>query len=267
MDALKNLPAEVVKHIKQVSEVAGYLWEKEWTEKSSGNISIDLSGLFPDSITDQIKEEVPCDFPKEAAEMILFVTGSGCRLRHLVNRAEEVAAIISVNQTATAYSVLWGGKKPDFKPTSELIAHLKIHIYNAVNNTGSKAVVHVHPTELVVLSHHKLFNDEAAFNYALWKMCPEIKLYVPRGVGCAEYARYGTEELANLTLEALTNHDVVLWEKHGALATGVDMEEAFDFLDVANKGAKLLLLAWSAGFDPEGLSAEQLDELINTSKC
>ncbi|WP_303921454.1 rhamnulose-1-phosphate aldolase [Draconibacterium sediminis] len=264
MDALKNLPAEVVNHIIQVSEVAGYLWEKEWAEKSSGNISIDLSGLFQESTINRIHDEVSFDFPIDAAGMVLFVTGSGCRLRHLVDRVDEVAAIIAVNSTATAYSVLWGGKSAGFKPTSELRAHIKIHLFNAANHTGRKAVVHAHPSELVVLSHHKLFNDEALFNHSLWKMCPEIKLYVPRGVGCCEYARYGTEELANLTLEGLKNHDVVLWEKHGALATGVDMEEAFDFLDVANKGAKLLLLAWSAGFDPEGLSPDQLDELINT---
>jgi len=262
VNALKSLPAEVVKHIYQVSEVAGYLWEKEWAEKSSGNISVDLSGLFPESTINRIKEEVPRDFPKEAAGMVLLVTGSGCRLRHLEDRVDEVAAIIAVNQTASAYSVLWGGNSAGFKPTSELRAHIKIHLFNAANHTGRKAVVHAHPTELVVLSHHKLFKDEALFNHSLWKMCPEIKLYVPRGVGCAGYARYGTEELANLTLEGLTNHDVVLWEKHGALATGEDIEEAFDFLDVANKGAKLLLLAWSAGFDPEGLSAEQLDDLM-----
>jgi rhamnulose-1-phosphate aldolase len=261
VEAIKNLPAKVVNHIIQVSEVAGYLWAKEWAEKSSGNISIDLSGLFRESAINRIHDEVPCDFPKEAAGMVLFVTGSGCRLRHLVDRVDEVAAIIAVNSAATAYSVLWGGKSAGFKPTSELRAHIKIHLFNAVNNTGKKAVVHAHPSELVVLSHHKLFKDEALFNHSLWKMCPEIKLYVPRGIACVEYARYGTEELANLTLEGLTNHDVVLWEKHGALVTGVDMEEAFDFLDVANKGAKLLLLAWSAGFDPEGLSPEQLDEL------
>lgn len=261
MEAIKNLPAKVVNHIIQVSEVAGYLWAKEWAEKSSGNISIDLSGLFRESAINRIHDEVPCDFPKEAAGMVLFVTGSGCRLRHLVDRVDEVAAILAVNQTASAYSVLWGGKSVDFKPTSELRAHIKIHLFNATEYNGRKAVVHAHPSELVVLSHHKLFKDEALFNHSLWKMCPEIKLYVPRGVGCADYARYGTEELANLTLEALKNHDVVLWEKHGALATGVDMEEAFDFLDVANKGAKLLLLAWSAGFDPEGLSPKQLDEL------
>ena len=264
MNALKSLPAEVVKYINQVREVAGYLWKKEWAEKSSGNISIDLSGLFPESVINRIKEEVSYDFPKKVAGRVLFVTGSGCRLRHLVDRVDEVAAIIAVNQSATAYSVLWGGKSTGFKPTSELMAHIKIHLFNAAEHNGRKAVVHAHPSELVVLSHHKLFKDEALFNHSLWKMCPEIKLYVPRGVGCTEYARYGTEELANLTLEGLKDHDVVLWEKHGALATGVDMEEAFDFLDVTNKGAKLLLLAWSAGFDPEGLSPEQLDDLLNT---
>ena len=50
-------------------------------------------------------------------------------------------------------------------------------------------------------------------------------------------------------------------EKHGATATGEDVEKAWDYLDVANKGAKLLLTAWGAGFEPAGLSKEQLTEL------
>ncbi|MDX8338900.1 rhamnulose-1-phosphate aldolase [Draconibacterium sp. IB214405] len=261
MVTYKKLPGEVLAHLESVAEIAGYLWNKEWIEKSSGNISIDFTGLFSATALKAVGEEFPYEFPKEAAGKILFVTGSGCHLRHLVYKAEEVSAIIFINETATAYSILWGGKKAGFKPTSELRAHLKIHLFNEVNNTGRKAVVHAHPTELVVLSHHKLFKDEAAFNHALWKMCPEIKLYVPHGISCTNYARYGTETLADLTLAGLKTNDVVLWEKHGALATGADLEEAFDYLDVANKGARLLLLAWSSGFDPEGLSPEQLDEI------
>jgi len=54
---------------------------------------------------------------------------------------------------------------------------------------------------------------------------------------------------------------VSLWEKHGATATGEDAEKAWDYLDVANKGAKLLQMSWAAGFEPAGLSNEQLTEL------
>ncbi|WP_282035859.1 class II aldolase/adducin family protein [Saccharicrinis aurantiacus] len=67
--------------------------------------------------------------------------------------------------------------------------------------------------------------------------------------------------MADKTIDGLKNHNVSLWEKHGATATGEDVEKAFDYLDVANKGAKLLLTAWAAGFDPVGLSNDQLTEL------
>ena len=52
-----------------------------------------------------------------------------------------------------------------------------------------------------------------------------------------------------------------IWEKHGALATGENIEKAFDYLDVANKGAKMLLMAWSAGFEPTGLTLEEMKDL------
>ena len=55
--------------------------------------------------------------------------------------------------------------------------------------------------------------------------------------------------------------NVSLWEKHGATATAPDVMKAWDFLDVSNKGAKLLLTCWAAGFKPAGLSNEQLTEL------
>ena len=44
-------------------------------------------------------------------------------------------------------------------------------------------------------------------------------------------------------------------------ATGESIVTAFDYLDVANKGAKMLLLAWCAGFEPKGLSQDQMKEL------
>jgi rhamnulose-1-phosphate aldolase len=92
-------------------------------------------------------------------------------------------------------------------------------------------------------------------------MCPEIRVFVPKGVFCAPYEISGSEALADITISGLKSRNIVLWEKHGALATGENIEKAFDYLDVANKGAKMLLLAWSAGFEPAGLTIEQMKDL------
>jgi rhamnulose-1-phosphate aldolase len=86
-------------------------------------------------------------------------------------------------------------------------------------------------------------------------------VFIPKGVFCAPYRLTGTESLAELTIEGLKTRNVILWEKHGALATGESIVTAFDYLDVANKGAKMLLLAWCAGFEPRGLSQDQMKEL------
>lgn len=161
----------------------------------------------------------------------------------------------------SCFTNCWGGEKAGFYPTSELISHIKIHIYNSKNNTGKKAILHTHPVELIVLSHHPMFKNEDEFNHSLWKMCPEIRVFVPKGVKCTKYALPSSEELADLSIKGLKERDVLLWEKHGALACGETIEEAFDLLDVANKGAKLLLCAWKAGFQPEGISDKDLSDL------
>ncbi|MCU4157121.1 rhamnulose-1-phosphate aldolase [Carboxylicivirga sp. A043] len=258
---MNNLPIEVDKEIEKVSEIAGYLWEREWAERNAGNISINLTRHFKGETLSNPEREIAFDFPKEAAGLVVFVTGTGCHLRHLRNRINEVACIISINEKANAYSIVWGGTKENFRPTSELISHVKIHLFNAENKPTHTTIVHTHPIELIVMSHHALFQDEDKFNHALWKMCPEIRVFVPKGVDCTPYALSGTEALADVTIEGLKNRDVVLWEKHGALATGEDAEIAFDYLDVANKGAKLLLTSWNAGFEPVGLTDAELKEL------
>lgn len=256
-----NLPIQVKEQIAKVSEIAGYLWDREWAERNAGNISINLSEYFQDEVQDNPERSFEYDFPKEVAGLVVFISGTGCHLRHLRDRIEEAACILKINNEATAYSIVWGGKKENFGPTCELISHVKIHHFNSIHNPTHKAIVHTHPIELIVMSHHPIFNDQEKMNHSLWKMCPEIKVFVPKGVHCTPYALSSSEDLADKTIAGLKNYNVSLWEKHGATATGEDAEKAFDYLDVANKGAKLLLTAWSAGFDPVGLSNDQLTEL------
>jgi len=54
---------------------------------------------------------------------------------------------------------------------------------------------------------------------------------------------------------------VVLWEKHGVFAQGLDVMDAFDQIDVLSKAAKIYIDARSMGFVPEGMSQEQMQEM------
>ena len=261
MISTKMLPDGAKISLKDVSRVAEYLWNREWAERNAGNISIDLTAYFDPGDVPSETPFFPFPFPEDAANLTLFVTGSGCYLRFLIHTIDEASAIIRINSDATGYYIIWGGQTDDFKPTSELITHIKIHCFNRINRPLQKAVLHTHPLELIVLSHHDLFKDEEKFNHSLWKMCPEIRVFVPKGIFCAPYIITGSEALADTTISGLKKRDVILWEKHGALATGETIEKAFDYLDVANKGAKMLLMAWSAGFEPKGLTKEEMKDL------
>ena len=261
MDNLTNLPPGVINVMKDVSRIAGYLWNKEWAERNAGNISIDISEYFEPVQLMESSKYVPFSLPEEAANLTLFVTGTGCYLRSLIDNMEEAACILRINPEASGYHIIWGGVSENFRPTSELITHVSIHCFNKTNRPSCKAVLHTHPLELIVLSHHILFKDEDKLNHSLWKMCPEIRVFVPKGIHCAPYTMTGSEELADVTIDGLNKRDIILWEKHGALATGENIEKAFDYLDVANKGAKMLLMAWSAGFEPTGLTLQEMKDL------
>ena len=255
------LPDTVTKEISKISRVAGYLWQREWVERNGGNISMNLTPFLPNSDVPHNANFISHSFPNEAAGLYLFVTGAGCYIRSLIQDIESASCIIYINKEATGYSIIWGGNPEGFRPTSELASHLEIHLFNKKNNPKNLAVLHAHPIELIVLSHHPIFKDEEKLNHSIWKMCPEVRVYVPRGINCTPYSITQSDELANATTHAFTYRDIALWEKHGATTTAEDVEKAWDFLDVANKGAKLLLNAWAAGFEPEGLSKEQLHGL------
>ena len=139
------------------------------------------------------------------------------------------------------------------------IETLKVFRDLAESGSDHRAVVHTHPLELIALSHNPKYNhDEKLLNRVLWRMLPEVRACIPRGIAIAPYTMPGSRELAELTLAGLRRRDVVIWSKHGATASGRDALEAFDYIDVANKGAASLLKCLSSGFEPEGLSATEM---------
>ena len=57
------------------------------------------------------------------------------------------------------------------------------------------------------------------------------------------------------------DYDVVMWEKHGIFAVDCDVMAAFDQIDVLNKSALIYIAAKNMGFEPDGMSQEQMKEM------
>ncbi len=256
----------VLEEIEKVCTVAATLWQRRWIERNGGNISLNLTAKLtelPESY-DSFRY-LPGDFPAGAAGMVLFVTGSGKRLRDLSGSVEGVACVARIDEGGNGCHILWGGHNEEgaFQPSSEFIAHVMIHLMKKTATDKHRAVLHVHPQELIALSHHPVIGrDERKLNHACWSMLPEIRLFVPRGIGLVPFMLPGSKDLATATARQLSLRDVVLWSKHGAVATGKDIGEAFDYIDVANKGAEIYLQCLSSGFVPEGMSDREMNGVM-----
>ncbi|MCE0495885.1 rhamnulose-1-phosphate aldolase [Vibrio salinus] len=248
--------------IEKVHEVSQYLWQREWAERNGGNISIDLTDIIGNvNITAQ-EQLFSIVMPQSCAGRVYFVKGTGQRIREL-REPGYAGCILKINDSATGFCIIWGGTASEhFAPTSEFISHIKILEAKRALGIADKSVVHTHPLELIALSHHPdISKSSDLFTNTCWKMLPEVRAFVPRGIGVIPYCLPSSEELADKTTESLLVNDVAVWEKHGAIASGRDVLVAFDYIDVANKGAKLYLKCLAAGYEPEGVSQESMDIL------
>ncbi len=117
------------------------------------------------------------------------------------------------------------------------------------------------PIELIALSHNKKFMEKDVATNLLWSMIPETKAFCPRGLGMIPYQLPSSVELADATIKELADYDVVMWEKHGIFAVDRDVMAAFDQIDVLNKSALIYIAAKNMGFEPDGMSQEQMKEM------
>jgi len=259
-----SLSEELKKIVDDTLEVAKYLWERGWAERNAGNISIDITELVQqrgDDAAQFTKRAMKISEPELAGRCFL-VTAAGSRFRDLARQPEKDLLIVSIADKLDGYHLLWGGKADGSRPTSEFVSHLKIHRFLRQNNFRQKVIVHTHANHLIALTHIEQYNREEALNHLLWAMHPEVKRVIPEGIGFAPYSCPGSEDLADATVSALKHHRVILWEKHGCITIGNDVFEAFDLIDTVNKSAEIFFICKSAGYGPQGLSDEQLAELI-----
>ena len=260
MSILENNPGlEAV--INQIAEVTGYLWQKGWAERNGGNITVNVTEFAqPHWAT------MPAIAPVKQIGMALpglrgkyfYAKGTGKRMRDLARWPMQNGSIIRICEDCSSYEII--ADQP-VVPTSELPSHLALQDYLLASGSTYKATLHTHPIELVAMSHIQRFLKPGEMTRVLWSMIPETLAFAPLGIGIVPYDLPGSVRLAQATLEQIKTHDVVLWEKHGTVAVGTDIMDAFDQTDVLCKAANIYMCAKSMGSEPDGMTDEAMKEV------
>ena len=249
------------REIEKIAEVAGYLWQNGWAERNGGNITVNITEYVDDEIKSlpAISEVIQIGTQLPALKGCYFYCkGTGKRMRDLARWPMDNGSIIRILDDCASYVIVADNA---VMPTSELPSHLSVHARQIEKGSAYKATVHTHPIELISMSHNKAFMGKDVLSTLLWSMIPETKAFCPLGLGIVPYTLPGSNELADATLKELEDYDVVMWEKHGVFAKGLDVMDAFDQIDVLSKSAKIYINSKCMGFEPEGMSDAQMAEM------
>lgn len=261
MESILQGNAGLQREIEKVAEVAGYLWQNGWAERNGGNITVNITQWADDAMQrlPPISDIKPIGTTLPSLRgCYFFCKGTGKRMRDLARWPMENGSIIRILDDCASYVII---ADHPVQPTSELPSHLAVHNRLIEQQSPYKATIHTHPIEIVAMSHNREFLGKDVLTRLLWSMIPETKAFCPLGLGIVPYALPGSNALAEATLNELESYDVVLWEKHGVFAKGLDVLDAFDQIDVLSKSAKIYLDCRAMGFEPEGMSSTQMQEM------
>jgi L-fuculose-phosphate aldolase len=137
-------------------------------------------------------------------------------------------------------------------PTSELPMHLAVY-----RTTDARAVVHTHAVHATAVS--TLVTELPAIHYMSCALGGRVRV--------APYATYGTDELAQNMLGALTDRSGCLLQNHGTITYGTTLDQAYDRTAQLEWMCRLWLTASSIpGLTPSLLTDPQLSEVTDRLK-
>jgi L-fuculose-phosphate aldolase len=143
----------------------------------------------------------------------------------------------------------WSGR---FKPSEEWRLHLDI--MRARADIG--AIVHFRPVWATSLA--MLRKPIPAVDY-------RIATFGGPTIRCADYAPYGTKDLAELVVTALEDRQAALIANHGAIVTGADLNEAMRRAAELEMLAQMYSLALAAG-RPAILPDDEITRIVERLK-
>jgi rhamnulose-1-phosphate aldolase len=250
--------------LTMMGEAGKHLAEIEASEGAAGNISVCLRWQIEPRSRFPVMEEIALPQPvPELAGATFLVTGSGRRLREIIDDPTANVACIVVNEDGKTGRLYTAYHRRFERVTSEFNSHLAVH-YDQIISTGSNfhAVIHAQPVHLTYLSHIPRYQDEQYLNSHLLRWQPETIINLPEGIGFIPFRIPGSAELMTSNVEALRAHRVVVWAKHGVMArSDVSIKRAADRIEYAETSAKYEYLNLSAGEIGEGITVEEIRAL------
>jgi L-fuculose-phosphate aldolase len=133
-------------------------------------------------------------------------------------------------------------------PTSEVALHLSV--YERIEGAG--AVVHTHAPMATALSC--VVDEVPAVHYSM--------LALGGTVPVAEYATFGTEELARNVVSVLERAPAALMRSHGAISYGHDLDGAVELSRLLEWACTLYWRASMIG-KPAVMTADQLQDVLS----
>lgn len=205
--------------LAKLAEIGSCIWQRGWAEANAGNVSIRLT-----------------DYGEQDDDPVLFlVSKTGTRYRQFAQNTLDKLVLIEVR--GEQYRCLNAGSKP----TSEWNAHLNLHRHFKKLGLDRRVVLHCHPDEIILLSHEAFIEDNEVLYQEMAAALTELPLFLDTGIQiCAEYPP-GSEALAQTSVLMLKDEKALIWSKHGLLTFGRCLDEAFDYMEVTVKAAKILL--------------------------
>jgi len=252
----------LLEETREFRDVAEVLFVRDWAEASAGNMSLRLAAT-PAAIDKQTPDARKIQ--KSSVDMTdligdcFLVTASGSRMREIAAVPEKGLCLIRIIDDRHFWLI--DGCE---QLSSEWPTHAGLHSLFKESHSGERAVVHCHPLSLIALSH--IFNSETEINERIFRLQQETRLFMPEMLGLIPYAVSGSKGLAKASKEKLKKYRLALWDKHGVIASGKNLSQALDRIEVVEKAAALYLRLKSLGLEPEGLSDEQIAETLRAFK-
>jgi L-fuculose-phosphate aldolase len=177
-----------------------------------------------------------------------------CRRLHARDLIGAGEGNVSVRLGPDAFLVTASGVNKGYLGTEDLVVvdasgrrlrgrgspstEIRMHLAAYAARPDANAAVHAHPITAVALT--------VAGLPAPQDLVPEAAVTLGP-VGVARFATPGTEEVPASLAPLLPGHDVILLERHGALALGATLAEAFDRMETLERVARIALAARLGG--------------------
>jgi len=191
-DRMETVPRN---EVLQMQEAALNLRDHGWAKGSSGNISIRLSTPFSGD-PGKLYYNAPLKVPELEGSHIL-ITRAGSTMEEVIGDPEGSIGLFGYHEGKL--DLVWGSGPP----TSELSSHLLI-----LSMKKGNVVMHCHMDAVLRFSSNH----------------PGGRT-LPGGFGSVGWFEPGSPELAFATMNAMKEHNTVLWMGHGAISCAGSVDE------------------------------------------